>query len=141
MMGIDDLLKPLQDDEEKEELKITIEAYKIVESCSEEFLFKNVKSYTDVCKYLKEPSESDPYLQLKQIAKLFNGGWKPKFNDSQDNWYPYFRYIPGDGLVYDRILKDNDDFLSAVFYYKNESIATYIGKTFVNIYKNLSESY
>jgi hypothetical protein len=141
MIEIDDLLKPLQDDEEKAK-EILLEDFKItITSYTEEFLFKTVKSYTDVCQLLQESFQSDPYLQLKQIAKLFNGEWKPVFNHTQQNWYPYFQYRPGEGLVYDMALHDDNDFLTVAFYYKTERISNYVGKTFVNVYNNLSESY
>ena len=69
-------------------------------------LFDTIKTYSDVCKELKEPEyilsdfdflpkeyQSKLYnaLRIQQIAKLFNNGWIPNWADSKEKkWFPYY---------------------------------------------------
>lgn len=105
---------------------------------SEEFLLDNIKNYKDVCRYLNEPLETLPYLQIKQIEKLFNGNWVKDFSNNQKNWYPYFIYNKASGcLRFDGSDDFVSDFVGQVAFYESEKICDFIGKTFENIYNKL----
>lgn len=105
---------------------------------SEEFLLDNIKTYNDVCKYLNESCETSPYLQIKQIEKLFNGNWVKDFSKKQKNWYPYFIYDKVSGCLgfYDSFVFASD-FDGQVAFYKSEQISNFVGKTFEYIYNKL----
>lgn len=137
MKNIDDLLKSIQNEKiEKIDPKdVPVETFEF----TNEFLFNKIKTYTDVCKMLGQPIESDPHLQLKQIAKLFNGNWKPLFNGKQKNYYPYFDC--SGGFCFDGSDYCVDLFDGMVSYYRSKEISNYVGQQFIDIYKKLSESY
>jgi len=104
----------------------------------EDFLITNVKNYNDVCNYLKEPLELLPYLQIKQIERLFNGSWVKNFSIDQNNYYPYFTYDKTSGyLVFFGSRSGSSGSAGQVAFYKNEKISDYVGETFIDIYNKL----
>ena len=137
MNNIDELLKHLK--EYKPEIKLDDNILHTHNpNLTDDFLFENIKSYNDVCHYLHEPLESLPYLQIKQIEKLFNGNWVKNFSNNQENWYPYFEYKKSSGCLgfgsshyFDSLSRGQ------VAFYKSKKISDFIGKTFIDIYNKL----
>lgn len=124
----------------KNEVKIELEKV-IIDSnlkLSEEFLLENVKNYKDVCYYLNEPLQILPYLQIKQIEKLFNGNWIKDFSNNQENWFPYFNYNKISGcLVFHGSYCQRSCSSGRVSFYKSQIISDFVGKTFADIYNKL----
>ncbi len=99
-------------------------------------LFK-FDTYSKVCKQLKEKEESCPYRKIKQIERFFNGSWKAdKLDTNQRKYYPYF-IASGGGLCFTGSGCDDSFFSVPVAYFKDDKTATFVGKTFVDIYKEL----
>ncbi len=100
-------------------------------------LFSKIKNYSDVCSELGEDKETCPYKKIKQIEKLFNGNWIKDFSGNQKNWYPYFEYKAGLGLVF---CGSDDSYgysYCVVAFYKDEKTSNFCGKTFQDIYNQL----
>lgn len=111
---------------------------------------KTVKNYSDVCKELKikELTEKDfkqfgddakkmlAFHQLKNIEKLFNKGWTPDFNNFEYKYYPYFIYNNG-GLSFFVSHCFSCYFDGCVALFKDRNTSNFIGKIFLNIYKNI----
>jgi len=90
-------------------------------------------------KELKEASTTNPYLQIKQIEKLFNGNWKKDWNDNnQKKWFPWFRMNTSSGPLGFGGSYYHDGFSDGqVAFYKDEKTSNHIGKYFFNIYQKL----
>ncbi len=120
-----------------------------------ESLIGSITTYKQVCKALdiEELTLSDfsflptedrkktlAFHKLQQIAKLFNGNWKPDWkNTNQNKYYPYFNMDSG-GLGF-----SGSDFCysgcdSSVVYFKDKETSDYVGKTFLSIYKDFNEN-
>lgn len=100
-----------------------------------------VNSYTKVCEQLgiieKKVENFGSlkeyrYHQILNIQKLFNG------DSTINNYYPYFRRL-GSGLVFSSSGGNfSYDFDGQVAYYRSREISDFIGKTFIDIYTDLS---
>jgi hypothetical protein len=117
-------------------------------------LFDKIRSYSDVCEELgeKELSLSDfDFLdieyrnkilnqsKLKQIEKLFNFDFKIDWsNHNQYKYYPYFEVSgSGLGLGFYGSYYDGSGFGGLPAYFKDRETSDFVGKTFVDIYKEL----
>jgi hypothetical protein len=122
-----------------------------------ESLIGSITTYKQVCKALDNaeltlsdfsflPTEDRKktlaFHKLQQIAKLFNGDWKPDWkNSNQYKYYPYFNVASG-GLGF---CASGFDFSfsfcnSFVVYFKDKETSDYVGKTFLSIYKDFNEN-
>lgn len=134
---------------EKEFNNKVSELRKIIEQ--PEDLFGKIKNYSDVCKELNEKEftldsltslpeylriKTLAFLKIKQIEKLFNGDWKPKFDGKQYNYYPYFTGI-GLGMVFYGSYDSCDFSYGQVTFYKDKETSNFVGKTFIDIYREL----
>jgi hypothetical protein len=115
------------------------------------FDYKNIKSFEDACKYLNiniselwflnndfVPKHIISELKLEIIYKAINNGWIPDFTNNQYKYAPYFTVFAS-GLVYYYLYCDVNYFSASsgcrLCTYNNE-IAEYIGKTFIDLYKD-----
>lgn len=114
-----------------------------------------IRNYGDVCKklgirqfttmdFIKFPREQRKKLlavhKIHNIAKLFNGDWKIKWEDyNQRKWYPYFTTDPDAGLgcVFDGSSYHYGDSYGQVSFYKDEATSDHCGKLFIEIYLDL----
>lgn len=139
----------------KEELKKLkqkeVELLEIINSSQS--LFDNVKEVKDVYDELNEnePTEADfdflpkeirkkllAYTHFKNIERLFNGDWKPNWkNTSEYKYYPWFKN-ENSGLVFGSSYCDLWGFVGSVAYFKDEQTSNYVGKTFINLYKEIN---
>lgn len=119
-----------------------------------ENLFDKIKNYSDVCKELCEPELTETtfhripmkyrkkilaYSKLQQIQRLFNGDWIPNWSDSSEyKYYPYYN-TSGPGLVFVGSYYLFSSFYGEVAFYKNREISDFIGRTFIDIYTELSK--
>lgn len=102
-------------------------------------LIDRIRYYEDVCKELNEPIKESPYDKIKQIEKLFCKGWIKDWSDSsQYKYYPYFIYSGSiGGLVFHVSYYGADYCGGVVAYYPSREISDFVGKTFVDIYREL----
>jgi len=129
---VDKLLSELRELSSNEIKLEEVPKIKIVEN-----LF-DITTYNEVCKQLGESEESCPYKQIKQIEKLFNNGWKKDFSTNQENWYPYFQYEKNSGgLVFYFSFCISYFSSGPVSFYKDEKTASFVGRTFIDIYNKL----
>lgn len=99
----------------------------------------SIINYSEVCKELKEKEEICPYKKIKQIEKLFNGTWvKDLANRSQLKYYPYFEYNNSGGLVFDDSVSHSYYSDGQVAFYKDKLTSDFVGKTFIDIYKEIN---
>lgn len=110
-----------------------------------------IKDYSDICDELAEKPlviEDFAFLpeyqrkkalasaKLNQIAKLLNGKWQPNWTDTSENkWYPYFEFT-GRGLVF-HCSYFHDLSFDGLVVFKDEQTATFVGKTFIQLYEDL----
>lgn len=119
-------------DVESELLKLK----KIIEAS--ETLFNKIKNYSDVCKELYEKEETCPIKKIKQIERLFNSFWKKDWkNKNQEKWYPYFEYTSSGGLVFYSSSYCYFSTYGPVAFYKDKETSDFVGKTFLDIYKEI----
>ena len=104
------------------------------------------------------------YIKLTIICEALNEGWHPQYTQNERRWYPYYEFLTNEeiealseeeksrvvgrasnfanangGLVY-----SNANHVSSSSYtnfgsrlaFKNEELAEYAGKTFIDIYKD-----
>ncbi len=109
-----------------------------------------VKTFEDACLEVGEVSTSDrfsqgspddnAYQKLKVIVRALNEGWKPNWdNSSQYKWYPWF-YLNSAGFRFDGSLYGYSASHSSGgsrLCFSSEALATYAGKKFEYIYKDL----
>jgi len=77
------------------------------------------------------------YWQIKQLELLFNGTWIADWsNSNQYKYYPIFNKVAG-GWVFSGSVSHHSTCYGAVGFYKDEKTSDYIGKNFIEIYKNL----
>ena len=109
-----------------------------------------VKTIDDVYEYLCKPKPTlgnyvgfdteDAEYQLnmqyiKDIAKLFNEGWIPDFNNSKEyKYFPYYQKQASGWGFYGSDYCFDSSLLGSGFYYKSEEISNYVGKQFIDIY-------
>lgn len=106
-----------------------------------------ITNYSEVCKALgiKEKTVKDfntlkefRYHQIQNIEKLYNDGWKPDWtNSNQYKYYPYFQGQKGSGLVFGSSSYYCFFFFGGVAYFRDRKTSDYVGKTFIEIYKDL----
>ncbi len=117
-------------------------------------LFDVVKDYTTFCKAVKikelsvkdfkflpedEQVKAFNYHKIKNIEKYFNGTWVKDWNNSsQPKYYPYFNYT-SQGLVFADSTYDHCDYYGRVAFFKDKQTSDFVGKTFPDIYKELSK--
>jgi hypothetical protein len=120
-----------------------------------ESLIGSITTYKQVCKALdiEELTLSDfsflptedrkktlAFYKLQQIAKLFNGDWKPNWkNSNQYKYYPYFNLDSGCLSFYVSIFYYSFCY-SSVVYFKDIETSDYVGKTFLSIYRDFNEN-
>ena len=116
-----------------------------------EDLFSKIKNYFDVCKELNEKEITSfdfgsninkkdlnkliNAAKIKQIERLFNGDWIPKFDGKQYNYYPYFTGIGVGVVFYDSSYCYGS--LGQVAYYKDKKTSDFVGKMFIDIYREI----
>lgn len=104
------------------------------------------------------------YTKLSIICEALNEGWHPQFSLDEYRWYPYYKLLTNDeiddmseeeksrvvgraggsanahgGLVYsfaDNVSSYSVTFNGSRLAFKNEELAEYAGKTFIDIYKD-----
>ena len=133
-------LKKLKDLEDE-----TAKLRKIIEQPDD--LFTGINGYSDIYKKLNEKDVDKEYahfndkvksfMKLKQIERYFNGDWIPKFNGSQYNHYPYFTKGSSGLLNFYNSNYNNSNCFGQVAYFKDEKTSTFVGKTFIQIYRDL----
>jgi len=132
-----------------------LKVFKVIfkEYLKEEVNLFTFDTYSKVCKALNEKEYtlkdfeflSEEYrerqlatVQIHQIEKFFNQGWKADFkNRDQYKYYPYFEFEASGGVRfvgshYFRYLFDG-----TVAFYKDQKTSDFVGKTFIDIYKTL----
>ena len=90
--------------------------------------------------YIEDPMTEDfiAFLKLRIIAAALNEGWEPTFDKDEKHWYPWFTVTPG-GLVY-ACANYAGSYSSAYSgvrrAFKSKKLAEYVGKQFIDIYKD-----
>ena len=78
--------------------------------------------------------------ELTIIARALNQGWKPNWNDSNEQkWYPYFSFGSG-GFSFVFTSYDYTFTIASGgsrLYFKSKTLAEYVGRQFVEKYKIL----
>ena len=104
------------------------------------------------------------YIKLTIICEALNEGWHPQYTQNERRWFPYYELLTNEeiegmpeeeksrvvgragsyagaygGLVYS--VAGNVSSVSSAYYgsrlaFKNEELAEYAGKTFIDIYKD-----
>lgn len=114
--------------------------------------FDKIKDYKSFCKYfgIKELTIKDfeqfgdqakkmfAFHKIKNFETYFNDGWKPDWSNSNEyKWYPYFEFKKGSGgwCFYGSDVRIYISYAVAAFY-KDQKIADFIGKTFLDIYSD-----
>jgi len=116
-------------------------------------LFDKIKNYSDVCKDLGEDElklsdfnflskdyrkKAFNQAKLQQIQKLFNGDWKLDWSDTtQYKWFPYFEIKVSGGIGFYVTYFHSSHFGDAPAYFKYEETSNFVGKLFIDIYKEL----
>lgn len=83
------------------------------------------------------------YLKLRIITSALNEGWKPKFEENERRYYPWFSLktsLGGAGASCGLVCTFADDVSSGTGYgsrlaFKSKELAEYAGKQFVEIYE------
>ena len=83
------------------------------------------------------------YLKLRIITSALNDGWKPKFEENERRYYPWFSLktsLGGAGASCGLVCTFADDVSSGTGYgsrlaFKSKELAEYAGKQFVEIYE------
>ena len=83
------------------------------------------------------------YLKLRIITYVLNEGWKPKFDENERRYYPWFSLktsLGGAGASCGLVCTFADDVSSGTGYgsrlaFKSKELAEYAGKQFVEIYE------
>lgn len=74
--------------------------------------------------------------KIQAIAKVLNEGWIPNFNNNNEaKYYPYFEKTSGGWAVGDCDRNGRVAYLGSGCYYKNSELVMYVGKQFIDIYK------
>lgn len=102
--------------------------------------YTKIDSYEKACKKLKiQPNiNSSAYERFTIIRKAIDPDYVPKFDGSQQNWYPYFREAGGSGgLVFADSDCNHGRYVDPVGYFSTEDKADYMGKTFTHLYEQI----
>lgn len=104
------------------------------------------------------------YIKLTIICEALNEGWHPQYTQNERRWYPYYEFLTneeiealseeeksrvvgragsgagaGGGLVYSGaggVSSFSYTYFCSRLAFKNEELAEYAGKTFIDIYKD-----
>lgn len=104
------------------------------------------------------------YTKLSIICEALNEGWHPQFSLDEYRWYPYYKLLTNDEIevmseeeksrvvgragssafAYGGLVYSSASYVSSYSYtsfgsrlaFKNEELAEYAGKTFIDIYKD-----
>lgn len=102
----------------------------------------NIDTYSKVCKAIKEKeiTEKDfkgvdavklcAFARVKQLERLFNGDWVADYSKNDDKYYSYFINEKGKWRFYGWN-SYSSYCLAWAGVYKNEKIATHVGKNFL----------
>lgn len=143
----DDLIQAAYKEGDAAQKKLLTKFFELPQSKIEK-----IKTFADVCKVLgKTEAEIVPFFKVENnnqkrmnafakimaIAEVFNEGWEPDWsNKSEYKYYPYFEYKARAGWgFYDSYSCYGSSSYGRVAYYKSSEIASYVGKTFIEIYK------
>lgn len=146
---LEQLLKSLQEEDNEDE-KVEVKKDIEIKEVDFNYIIENVKDYKTFCKVtgLKEwlavefltktnPVKALAQEKLAQIEYYFGKDWKKDWADhSQYKYYPYFNVDKSGGLGF----VDCGDLGSTrgvVAYFETKEIATYVGKTYIDLYKDL----
>jgi hypothetical protein len=81
------------------------------------------------------------YKKLKLIAKVLNEGWEPNWDDSNERkWWSWFKWSSGSGFVFSHsgyICDYTSTHVGSRLCFKNEELANYFGKQFIDIHRDL----
>lgn len=105
-----------------------------------------VKTFEDACEVLGRSSELPKplknheiaYIKLTTIVEALNGGWKPNWDDdNEQKWFPYFRITPFgfDGTCYGHCSTYSATVSRLCF--KTKGLAEYAGKQFTDLYEQM----
>lgn len=76
--------------------------------------------------------------KIQQFENYFNEGWDKNWaNQSQKKYYPFFTLNGYGGLLFYGCLCYGSFFFGIAGFYKDEEIATFVGKTFIDVYSDL----
>jgi hypothetical protein len=114
-----------------------------------------ISDYSNICKVLKVkvltekdfsflPKEQRKkafyFNKIQNLVRYFNGDWIADWNNpNQPKYYPYFDKRSG-GWVFVGSLCGCVCSCAVVGFYKDEETSTYVGKTFLDIYKGYLEN-
>ena len=104
------------------------------------------------------------YIKLSIICEALNEGWHPQYTQNERRWYPYYEFLTNEeieemteeeksrvvgracynahangGLVYssaNNVSSNSNTSHGSRLAFKNEELAEYAGKTFIDIYKD-----
>lgn len=77
------------------------------------------------------------FHKLTIIAKALNEGWKPNWSDSSEyKYYPWFNLENG-FVFYDYVYYYRYSSVGSRLCFKSSELATYAGKQFIDLYKEL----
>jgi len=147
--NIQKLLRSLQEDEEDEKIEIKKETE--IKKVDFNYIIENVKDYKAFCKVtgLKEwlavefltktnPTKALAQEKLAQIEHYFGQNWKKDWsNHSQYKYYPYFNINKSGGLVFHVCYVALVCTFGVVACFETKEIATYVGKTYIDLYKDI----
>lgn len=100
-----------------------------------------VKAYREWMRVsFAECKDVTAYLKLRVICAALNEGWVPRYTDGEKGWSPYFVIEScGSGRLYwfsDYALSAVSANVASSLCLKNEALATYCGKQFIDIWKD-----
>ena len=132
-------------------ITLTDDQLKQIKLQTEEDIF-TANTYSKVCTRLKEKeytlrdfssfTKSDQpkllaFAKIKQLERYFNQNWTVNWkNTNQYKYRPYFE-SRGSGLVFDGSIDCLWNFNAAVGFFKDKETSDFVGKTFIDIYKDL----
>ena len=110
--------------------------------------YQEIKTMSDVyringiTKLTTPPDTNERYYEdLILVAKALNGNWKPDWNDMNEyKWFPYFQFSSGFRFSHANELYGyggTGTYFGSRLCFKNEHIAEYAGKTFIEQYEKL----
>lgn len=88
--------------------------------------------------YLSLSEDEKAYILLKMICKIFNEGWMPDWNNSnQYKYWPYFKMGAGFGFSHtDYYYAYTNAHTASRLCLKDEKTAIHVGKLFIKVYEN-----
>lgn len=113
-------------------------------------IIDRIESWNDVLEYFssekiilpytepttKQQKSTNAFVKLQYIIKALNEGWIPDFtNSGQYKYYPWFERKSG-GWAFDHSFYDCCySFIGFGFHLKSRELSDYIGKQFIDVYK------